>query len=116
MREQGRICAISHTSMDPGQWPGGERRCDRCGGNRRVYLTFFLRDGGWVCSFVEEDARTPVGRMRQFAGSDKLRELIARTPTRLDSAARQALEYAIAQGRGGLFLELTALQYSRLKA
>jgi hypothetical protein len=40
--------------------------------------------------------------------------LIAHTPSRLDQAGKQAVEHAIAGGRGGLFLDLTADQYLKL--
>jgi hypothetical protein len=96
-------------------WPGGERRCDRCAGTHRVYLTFFRRGDGWVCSFVEAELKTPVGRIRQFGSADKLRQLIARTPTRFDLAGKQALEHALERQRGGVYLELTREQYRRLK-
>lgn len=96
-------------------WPGGERRCDRCAGTHKVYLTFFRRRDGWVCSFVEADLKTPIGRVRQFGTADKLRDLVARTPTRFDLAGKQALEHALQGGRGGLYLELTDDQYRALK-
>lgn len=78
-------------------------------------MTFFVRGDGWVCSFVEADLKTPIGRIRQFGSADKLRELIARTPTRFDLAGKQALAHAIEGGRGGLYLELTGEQYRKLK-
>jgi hypothetical protein len=78
-------------------------------------VTFFHRGDGWACSFVEVDAKTPVGPIRQFGTADKVRELIARTPTRFDLAGKQALEYAFQNGRGGTYLELTAEQYRKLK-
>jgi hypothetical protein len=43
----------------------------------------------------------------------KLRELIARTPTRFDLAEKQALEHAFEGGRGGVDLELTREQYRK---
>lgn len=110
-----KICAICSNPIDLGNWPSGERRCDRCGGTHRVYLTFFERGDGWVCSFVETDLKTPIGRIRQFGSADKLLDLIGRTPTRFDLAGKQALEHALAQGRGGLFLQLTEDQYQKLK-
>ena len=57
-------------------------------------MTFFLR-GSWVCGFLEPDLTTPVCRRRMFGAVEKLRELIARTPTRLDQADKQAFEYAV---------------------
>ena len=114
-RTAGKICAICSTSIDPGSWPGGERRCDRCVGTRRINVTFFLRGDVWVCSFMEPDLKTPIGRSRAFGSEHKLRELIARTPTRFDLAGKQALEHAFAGGRGGLYLKLTGEQYWKLK-
>lgn len=77
-------------------------------------MSFFER-GGWVVQFLELDAKTSIGRIRTFGSADKLRELIARTPTRLDLAAKQALEHAIQGGRGGVYLDLTSEQYRKLK-
>jgi hypothetical protein len=114
-RIAGRICAICSNPIDLGMWPSGERRCDRCAGTHRVYVTFTLRGDAWVCSFVETDLKTPIGRVRQFGSAHKLRELIARTPTRFDLAGKQALEHAIQGGRGGLYLHLTDEQYKALK-
>jgi hypothetical protein len=112
-RMAGKICALCSLPLDPGPWHGGERVCDRCT-KRRVYMSFFARQG-WVCGFLEEDCKTPVGRGRVFATEDKIRELIARTPTRMDQAAKEALEYAFKLGRGGVWLELTGEQYRKLK-
>lgn len=57
----------------------------------------------------------PVGRIRHFGSEDKLRELIVRTPTRFDLAGKQALDHAFQGGHGGVYLELTAEQYMKLK-
>jgi hypothetical protein len=100
--------------MDPWNWPGGERYCDRCEGPRKVYMGFFTRRG-WSCTFLEPDLKTPIGPIRKFGSEDKLRELIARTPTKLTLADRQAFDHAIANGRGGIYLELTAEQYRKLR-
>src|ERR1700677_1530183 len=112
-RLAGKICAICSLPLDLGNWPGGERRCDRCAGIHKVYMTYMLRDG-WSVQFLEPDLKTPVGRIRQLGNVDKVKELIARTPTRLDLAAKQAIEHAIARGRGGIYLDLTGEQYRKL--
>lgn len=93
----------------------GERLCAGCSPLHRVYCTFFHRDG-WCVQWLEQDLKTPVCRMRNFASSDKIREMVARTPTKLMQDDKQALEYAISTGRGGLYLDLTEAQYKRLKA
>jgi hypothetical protein len=113
-RLAGKICAICSNTIDLGMWPGGERRCDKCAGIRKVYMTYFHRDG-WSVQFLEPDLKTPVGRIRQLGSLDKVKELIARTPTRLDLAADQAIEHAITVGRGGMYLDLTAEQYQKLR-
>ena len=107
-----RICG-----RDPGEFAicdpgaGGD-----CAGTHRVYLSFHNRGAGCFCSFLEPDAKTPAGRKREFGSPDKIRDMIARTPTRQDQSAKQSLEYGIEIGRGGLFLELTAEQYRKLKS
>jgi len=73
----------------------------------------FLRDV-WMCSFLETDLKTPIGRIRKFS-EENLRELIARTPTRFDLPGKQALDSAFGNGFGGVFLDLTAAQYQKLK-
>lgn len=80
----------------------------------KVYMSFFCR-GQWVCGFLEPDLKTPVCRSHCFDTEDKLRELIARTPTKMNLEARNMLDHAIANGRGGLYLDLTHEQYRKLK-
>lgn len=58
---------------------------------------------------------TPVCRMRNFAWPDKIRELIARTSTKLNLGDKQGLDCGISNGRGGIYLDLTAEQYRKLK-
>jgi len=77
-------------------------------------MTYMLRDG-WSVQFLEPDLKTTIGRIRQLGSLDKVKELIARTPTRLDLAAHQAIDHAITVGRGGIYLEVTAEQYWKLK-
>jgi hypothetical protein len=101
----------------------GERLCDRCISEKaaptqkpvRVYMSFFL-NGGWYCQFLEDDLKTPLPRKLTFADSEKIIELIRRSGGMRDSAAIQAVENAIANGRGGVFLMLTPDQYAKLKA
>ncbi len=78
-----------------------------------VYMTYLLSDG-WNVQFLEPNLKTPVGRIRQLGSIDKVKELLARTPARLDLAAKQAIEHAIARGRGGIYLQLTEEQYRKL--
>jgi hypothetical protein len=57
-----------------------------------------------------------IGRIRKFPDEQSIRDLIDRTLTKLDSAARNSLDYALSNGRGGLYLDLTEEQYARLYA
>lgn len=81
---------------------------------RRIYMSFFLRKG-WVCGFLEEDLKTAIGRGCILASPEKVKDLISRTPTRMDLAAHQAVDHGIENGRGGLFLSVTDEQYQKLK-
>ena len=113
--EGAKRCYRCNQPIDTPPWHMGERLCAVCSPLRRVYCTFFLRDG-WSVQFLEADAKTAVGRIRTFAEPDKIREMIARTPTKMNVEAKQALEYGISRGRGGLYLDLTEAQYRKLKS
>jgi hypothetical protein len=82
--------------------------------NHQVYMYFFKR-GGWQAQFSEADLKTPLTRKFTFATPDKIRELARRGEPWGTSEARQMLELAIEQGRGGVYLRLTPEQYSRLR-
>jgi hypothetical protein len=110
-RIAGEICCMCKKILGPAQKPI-ERYCDQCG-RHKVYMSYF-RCKEWIVQFLEPDGKTLIGRIITFADADKIRELIARTPTQLNLEARNMLEHSISQGRGGLFLELTNEQYIRL--
>ena len=82
--------------------------------SHRVYMSFFLRDG-WYVQFLEADARTPLSRTLTFADPQKIRDLAKRGEAWDTSEARQMLENAIENGRGGAWLRLTPQQYARLR-
>lgn len=82
---------------------------------RRVYMSYFVRgEGQWCCGFLEPDLKTQIGRGCLFASADKLRDLVARTPTKLVAQDRNAFEHGLTTGRGGVWLEITAEQYAKL--
>jgi len=56
-----------------------------------------------------------VGRKRRFESADTIRDMVARTSTRMDLAARQAFDFALQNGHGQIELELTGEQYIKLK-
>jgi hypothetical protein len=82
--------------------------------NHRVYMSY-MQNGGWYCQFLEEDLKTSLPRKFTFAVSDKVIELVERAGGVKNTEARQALEHGISMGRGGLFLNLSEDQYSKLK-
>lgn len=79
-----------------------------------VYMYFLLRDG-WYCQFLEADLKTPLPRKLTFASADKVRELAERGGGLKKTEDRQAFEYALTIGRGGVDLMLTEEQYATLK-
>jgi hypothetical protein len=82
--------------------------------SHRVYMSY-MQNRGWYCQFLEEDLKTSLPRKFTFATSDKVIELVERSGGIKNTEARQALEYGINIGRGGVFLNLTEEQYSKLK-
>ncbi|MGA2537348.1 MAG: hypothetical protein ABSF53_15125 [Terracidiphilus sp.] len=77
-------------------------------------MTFFDRVG-WQCQFLEADLKTSLPRKLRFASPDKVRELVERGGGFKDREARLMLDAGIAQGRGGVFLDLTEEQYVKLR-
>jgi hypothetical protein len=80
----------------------------------RVYLSFQLRDG-WRCQFLETDLKTSLPRKLHFATSSKVIQLIERAGGFTDQDTRLMVNHGIETGRGGVFLNLTAEQYAKLK-
>ena len=118
-RLSGKICCLCGRFLDNPPWPmlgyTGERVCDKCRPvTRRVYVSF-LKRRGWTVQFLEDNLKTTIGKIRTFPDHTSIRALIDRTPTKLNTEDRQALDYALSNGRGGLYLMLTAEQYQRLK-
>jgi hypothetical protein len=69
---------------------------------------------GWHCQFLEEDLKTPLPRKLVLPDAAKLVELAQRGGYVLNLENRQALDHAIANGRGSIWLELTPDQYAKL--
>jgi len=65
-------------------------------------MSFFSR-AGWNVQFLEGALKTPLPRTFSFADPEKIRELARR------GEAWGTSEYAIEQGRGGVYLHLTPL-------
>lgn len=115
-RLAGRACALCRRPLPPPHTTG-EQLCGKCAkerrGKRRVYLHFMWR-AGWYCQFLEEDLKTPIPRKLVLKDSAKLLELAERGGYVLNLESRQAIEHAISNGRGSVWLELTPHQYAKL--
>ena len=79
-----------------------------------VHMSFFFRKG-WQVQFLEAYLKTPLPRTFTFSNPEKVRELARRGEAWGTSEARQMLELAIEQGRGGVYLRLTPEQYAKLR-
>lgn len=75
----------------------------------------FMHREGWYCQFLEEDLKTPLPRKITIQNPLKLIEMGERGGYGLNLEGRQALDHAIENGRGGIWLELTEEQYRKLK-
>jgi hypothetical protein len=70
---------------------------------------------GWEVQFLEAGLKTPLPRTFTFTEPEKILELARRGEAWGTSEARQMLELAIEQGRGGCYLRLTPGQYAKLR-
>ena len=70
---------------------------------------------GWHCQFLEQDLKTLLPVKLHFTSADKVIELVERGGGITDQESRLMLNQAIATGRGGTFLSLTAERYAKLK-
>jgi hypothetical protein len=74
-----------------------------------------VRAEGWHISFLEPDLKTALPRKFIFQDSAKVVEMAMRGGADRTSADKQAIEYAITNGRGSVWLNLTAEQYATLR-
>lgn len=117
MRVAGKICARCLVSIpDPPPTPG-ERLCSQCRSPEihRVYMYYMYRTS-WMCQFLEEDLKTPLPRRLYFRGPEKIRSIVEKVGNFANLQDRQALDYGLEIGRGGVWLQLTEEQYRRLKS
>lgn len=113
MGESGKICAMCRAPL-PEPHTYGEKRCAKCDGTHRVYMSFFLSHR-WYCQFLESDLKTPLPKKVTLNSPEKIIELAARGHAFSNLESRQQVDHAIANGRGGIWLELTEEQYLKLK-
>ncbi len=70
---------------------------------------------GWHVSFLEPDLKTSLPRKFIFQDPAKVVEMAMRGGADRTSADKQAIEYGITNGRGSVWLNLTAAQYAKLR-
>lgn len=68
-----------------------------------------------MCQFLEEDLKTPLPRRLYFQKPEKIRTIVDKVGNFANLQDRQALDYGLEIGRGGVWLQLTSEQYKRLK-
>ena len=117
LRLAGKTCARCGNGLyDPPPTPG-ERLCTKCKspGMHRVYMYYILRED-WTCRFLEEDLKTPMPGRLKFKSAEKIRTIVDKVGNFANLQDRQALDYGLEIGRGGVWLQLNEEQYTRLKA
>jgi hypothetical protein len=80
----------------------------------RVYMLFTLHKN-WKVSFLEADLMVSPLRRLIFADPDEIRDLARLGQALATSEARVLFDYSIGRGNGGLYLQLTTEQYSKLR-
>lgn len=95
----------------------GERLCEKCKspGMHRVYM-YYMRREEWTCQFLEEDLKTALPHKLHFKSEEKIRTIVDKVGNFANLQDRQALDYGLRIGRGGVWLQLSGEQYLRLKA
>ncbi len=76
---------------------------------------YYMYRTNWMCQFLEEDLKTPLARRLYFKSPEKIRIIVEKVGNFADLQERQALDYGLEMGRGGVWLQLTEEQYRRLK-
>ncbi|MBS1805052.1 MAG: hypothetical protein JST28_16960 [Acidobacteria bacterium] len=117
LRLAGKICANCGISIPDPPRMRGERLCAKCTppSTHRIYMYYMLR-AGWVCQFLEEDLKTPLAHRLHFKDAEKIRAIVDKVGSFANLQDRQALDYGLNLGRGGVWLRLTEEQYQRLKS
>jgi len=116
LRLAGKICAqCGNLLHDPPQ-TRGERLCSKCRspGMHRIYM-YYMRREGWVCQFLEEDLKTALPHRLHFKNEEKIRTIVDKVGNFANLQDRQALDYGLHIGRGGVWLQLSEEQYMQLK-
>ena len=76
---------------------------------------YYMYRTDWMCQFLEEDLKTPLPKRLHFQSPAKIRAIVDKVGSFANLQDRQALDYGLETGRGGVWLQLTEEQYLRLK-
>lgn len=76
---------------------------------------YYIYRNAWMCQFLEEDLKTPLPRRLCFRNPEKIRSIVEKVGNFANLQDRQALDYGLAIGRGGVWLQLSEEQYLQLK-
>jgi hypothetical protein len=76
---------------------------------------YYIFRNTWTCQFLEEDLKTALPLRLSFRDPEKVRAIVGKVGSFANLQDRQALDYGLATGRGGVWLQLTKEQYLRLK-
>ncbi len=91
-------------------WSGRETLCAKCEAERKpkhkIYMHFMLANG-WYCQFLEADLKTPLPKKLTVKTPEDIRGMIDRVGSSMTPEERQGFEYAIATGRGSVWLMLS---------
>ena len=82
---------------------------------RRMVVSLRPTTGTYFNKFLEADLKTSLPRQFHFKSPDKIIELVHRGGGFPDQESRMMLDQGIEKGRDGVFLNLTAEQYGKLK-
>jgi predicted RNase H-like nuclease len=88
--------------------------CDMQPIPHRVYIHAHHYKDSWTVQYLEEDLKTPVGRMYCYSRIDQVREILKRADCLLEQWAK--FEEGIrCWGIGACYLDLSSDQYKKLK-
>jgi hypothetical protein len=113
MRLKGEICCACKAWLPPPHTPG-ERYCVRCKPPLKAIYVAFEKKVSWHLVISDSQSQRQLCTL-VFADDGKIVELVKRGGGLTNLESKQALERAIENGKGGVFLKLTPEQYDNLR-
>jgi hypothetical protein len=75
----------------------------------------FMVYEGWYCQFLEANLTTSLPKKLTIRNQQKLLQMAERGMPNMTNEERQRMQRDIANGRGGIWLDLSEEQYLKLK-